>query len=98
MGFMIDNCMIVGSRASGAVSNGGAMVDYMGGLIGRIGYGLVRDTQSSASICDGSGANCDTASGGNDAIGALIGFVHGHDAADRKQYPKFAGHRCRAWT
>ncbi len=73
---------ITGSSSSGAVGNGGAGDDHMGGLVGYLHHSSVRDSYSSASVCDGSGTNCATAGTGDDNVGALIGTIFGEETAN----------------
>ena len=81
VGFMDNNADrgIVGSQSSGNVSNGGNGNDNMGGLVGRQGFGMVRDSYSSGSVCDGVLTTTCAAGAGADNIGALVGWAYGHD-------------------
>ena len=79
LGVVFNHASVIGSSSSGNVSDGGSGDDRMGGLLGQLGWGIVRDSFSSASVCDGTTNTtfCDTAGGGDDNIGVLIGHFWG---------------------
>ncbi len=86
MGRAADSFQITGSSASGNVSDGGdGNVDFMGGLIGFLGYGIVRDSLSLGSVCDGVLTTSCAAGAGNDEIGVLIGRFYGDDGSGRSE-------------
>ncbi len=79
-----NNSEITGSSASGNVFDGGDDSDYMGGLLGALAHGIVRDSLSLGSVCDGVLTTSCAAGVGNDGISLLIGYVLGVFAADNK--------------
>ncbi len=85
VGQAANSSQITGSRASGSVSNGGVGEDRMGGLIGFLGYGIVRDSLSLGSVCDGVLTTSCAAGAGNDEIGVLIGRFYGQDATSKSE-------------
>ncbi len=85
VGWATSSAQITGSSASGNVSDGGDGEDQMGGLIGFLGYGIVRDSLSLGSVCDGVLTTSCAAGAGNDDIGVLIGSVYGEDGSGRSE-------------
>ena len=86
VGLMFSGSSVIGSSSSGNVSDGGAENDDMGGLVGQLGWAIVRDSFSSASVCDGTTNTtfCDTAGDGDDDIGILIGYFWGNGGGGGK--------------
>ena len=87
VGRLFNNASVIGSSSSGNVSDGGDGNDYMGGLVGQVGWAIVRDSFSSGSVCDGTTNTtfCDTAGGGDDNIGILIGYFWGDDGGGKAE-------------
>ncbi len=85
VGQVLNNSRITGSSASGNVSDGGTGDDSMGGLIGSLGYGIVRDSLSLGSVCDGVLTTSCAAGANNDNIGLLIGSFYGDDGSGKSE-------------